>query len=479
LPHLHNNRRFTDWLRRLRWALTLLVCCSAWGYPGSAHSEPAGEIVVAEFQGSKSKSLRQLVVDLLRAEGYSLVADGAAPTVNPAGDNEHFISLAKQGQLRAFVLGSTELDTKTWATTITVREGKTGKVLSSAVIESGWYPGLQKALKQRLVSHISGALGSAEAPEKEDAKPVAPVVAAEPSPQKDPAKEPPPAPAKAEPAPVKAREDAALDKGPTYQKPKDRLNALEIDLGPLFTQRAWVISDPLPGAVDGPLSPNHDATMLGLQLGATFYPAGFSTKSFWRNIGLQLNYQRTFYGQTPILGAEGEESRDTTLQEIAGALRVRIPLGSLQLGVLAGFGLHSLTLAGEKVIAALPDTNYRFYRAGGDVRFEMTRDLSAKLGLAFRGVLNVGDDAGQVQGPEWFPGTKAVGLDGTLNVDYAFSKVWGLRLGGLLTRYVMAFDPDPAAIGAAASSGDPAPPIAGGASDMYVGGYLSALVTLQ
>lgn len=488
MAHSRNDAGKSWGLRALTFALTLMAAVVALGAlaPKTAFAGGSGPIVVAEFEGAKKQSIRDLVVDLLRDEGYDVVSTSEAP--DSSASESQFVEMAKKGGYRAFVLGSTELDKKSWATSITIREGKSGKIISSVVIESGWYPGLQKALRQRLVSHVSTPLNSAEAPAKETPKPAA-VVLEEEKPKAAKAKEEPAAVEEAkeepetqpEPEEDEEREPAQPEDKPNYTRPKsDPFNNFELDAGPLFVQRSWVISDSLSGTLDGPISPTHDVSMMGLKLGLAIYPLGFATKSFARHIGLEGTYARSLYGETPLLDAQGvDDSRPTVFQEYTANLRGRIPAGPAQIGVFAGVGGTSLTLDGEKVIAALPDVDYGFFRGGADVQFAFNKSLSAKVGFGYRATYTLGKDAQQIQGPEWFPKARSKGFDVSLQADYAFSKQWGLRIGGFMSRYATAFNPDIASIAQAARANSPAPPIAGGAIDLYAGGTASIVLMLQ
>lgn len=483
-----NSSRALSSLRRI-WRSVLLVITLFASF--GSHDALAGDgpIVVAKFQGAKEKSIRELVIQLLRADGYDVVSDADSPNLNPQGGDAEFIEAAKKGGYRAFILGSTELDAKSWATSITVREGKSGKTIGSIVIESGWYPGLQKALKQRLMSHISGPLSTAEAPDKETAK-AAPVVVEEPKAAPPPPKEEPKAEPKQEPAEEQpeaeekeqsTNESVELDESPTpTTKKRDPFNNLELDAGGLFVQRAWVISDSLSGTLDGPISPTHDASMMGIRVGAVIYPIGFFSKSFMRHVGIEGTFLRSLYGQTPLLGQQGEsDSRDTVFQEYTASLRGRIPAGPVQIGIFGGIGAQSLTLAGEKIIAALPDANYKFFRAGVDLAVPFSKALSAKAGFAYRATYTLGKDPGQVEGPDWFPNARGKAIELLIQGDYAFSKTWALRLGGFMSRYALAFNPDATEVRLAARRKDPAPPVAGGAVDLYAGGTITAVLTLQ
>jgi hypothetical protein len=459
---------------------------------GPAFAQTEGPIVVAEFDGAKKQSIRDLVVDLLRAEGYEVVSEPDAPRLSAS--DAQFVEVAKKGGYRAFVLGNTELDKKAWSTSITIREGKTGKAIGSVVIESGWYPGLQKALKSRLISHVSGPLNSAEAPPKATPK-ATPVVLTEekprPAPQEPEPEEPAQTKEKAEEAAVaeEAEEEqseaesqpAEPEDKPNYSRGKsERFNNLELDAGMLFVQRAWVISDSLSGTLDGPISPTHDVSMMGIKVGGAIYPVGFASKSFARHIGIEGTFLRSFYGQTPLLNAQGgDDTRDTIFQEYTASLRGRIPAGSLQIGVFGGVGGQSLTLAGEKEIAALPDADYGFFRGGVDLMVPFNKSFSAKGGFAYRATYTLGKDPAQIQDELWFPKARSKAIEVTLQADYALSKQWALRLGGFLSRYALAFNPDPASVQVSARANNPSPPIAGGAVDLYAGGTLSAVFMLQ
>ncbi len=474
----------------------LLALCVATLWSGVAF---AGDVVVAQFEGAKPDGVRDIVVEVLTDAGYDVESPGAAPSVDPAGSDSYFVGLAEDGGYKAFVTGYTSLKSNGWTTSITVRDGASGSVIGKVAIKSGWYPGLQKALRKQLKQRIDGPLSRAKAPagagkaSKASKEPEPKPKKIEPPEEEEEAAEEEEAPPEEEePATTEEEEEetrvSISDDGPTPPPSmRDRLKkdpllpALDLDVGGLMVYRKWRVEDALQGAPDGPLSPLHYVTLGGAKVSAQLYPLAFSkSKSFARHIGLEASFGRTFVGDTVLVDAATEDRRKTTFQEVTGGLRARIPAGTARFGIFAGAGLQKLTIEGEKRLAAQPDANYTFYRAGADAAIAlMKKTLTIELSGAFRGILKMGDATGQIQGDRWFPDATGSGVDGRLEVSYLLSDMFAVRLGGTVARYALAFNLDPQDVADAGAAGQSAPPVAGGATDLYAGGDLSIALLLQ
>jgi hypothetical protein len=473
----------------------LAVALLAFAVPQPAFAQGAA-IVVAEFQGAKKDGVREIVVEVLTDAGH--VVANSALDIDHAGSETYYADLAQEGGYRAFLTGHTSLKQSGWTTSITVRDGKTGGVIGKVAIDSSWYPGLQKALRTRLMARLKGPLERARAPEgagksaqPPQEKPAATESESEPAAVQelgtDEAEpEPAPRPAKERKSKKPARaappsESRAEDDGSRKSAaPKSRWSpSLELAVGPLFVYRRWTISDPLPGSLDGPLSPLHFVSLTGARATLSVFPFELADHDgVLRYLGIGLGFGRTFIGTTPVVAAAGSD-RQTTFQELTADLRVRIPLGSVRLGVFGGVGLQDLVVAGEKVLAPQPDAAYRFFRVGADLLFPFGDSFAVKAGGAYRGVLTLGDAPGEIQSRAWFPNAKGSGAEGRLELTYAFSKTIGVAVAGTLLHYAVAFNPDRNALAEFAAAGDPAPPIAGGAVDWYRGGDATLTVSLD
>lgn len=429
-------------------------------------------VAVAEFRGAKPVGLRQDVVKILEAAGYRVVSDSETPKVSSDTTDSEYVELARAGEIRAFVGASTAMG-KPWTMTLTVRDGSTGKQLGSAKLDAPWYPGLRKALEEKLLAEIGGLLEQAKAPRTEQPEMTpAPALSerAEPSPKRLDRED--------EPESASTLEDAA-EASPTEPE-SEEFTALELDLGPLFVQRIWSVSDDLGSPLDGRLAPEHRVSMMGARVEVLVYPAGFSnTQSFVRHIGLNASLARSFLGETTIEDATEEDQRDTVFQEVILSLRGRIPLGKHSAGVFGGVGMQSLTIAGEKRTAAQPDLQYEFVRGGADFRLQVTPRVAATLGVAYRQLLGVGDASGQLAASEWFPEASGSAVDVLLASDYAVTDALAIRFSASAVSYGLDFNQTPESISQAASEDRPAPPVAGGASDLNLSVCTSLVFLLK
>jgi hypothetical protein len=322
-----NASRVASWLKLLCGLLTLAISPAALA--------DSGAFVVAEFQGAKPMGIRERVVELMRGEGYELVDDADIPAVDAAESDSHFAGAAREGGHRGFVLGYTSMKSNGWTTSITVRDGKTGEVLGKTSIGAGWYPGLLKALDQKLMSRIGGSLDKARSPE--------PSAAAKPAAESDEPEAEATKPASEddwsedEAAASEADDEprASLDESDVQEavkrhrkKSKRRDPALLLDAGGLFLQRQWSLVDPVAGPGDGPILASHDVPMFGIQGSLGLYPVAFFSDSFLRHVGFTLGYQRSYKARTTLPSTPNRE-RATLFEEFDVGGRIRIPISEM------------------------------------------------------------------------------------------------------------------------------------------------------
>ncbi len=450
-----------------------------------------GEIVVAEFGGAKPVGVRERVIEQLRSEGYSLVDDKSTPTVDASEGDSYFADLAAEGGYRAFVLGYTKMANTGWSTSLTVREGKTGKVVGKTSIGAGWYPGLVKALDQKVASKLKGPLDRAEGPEgsaaEEEPEPV-PMKEAEPEdePDREEAREEEEAPPEDEQEEDDETEESASveldDLDDDFKRHRDKSKrkdpALELDVGGLFLQRQWKLVDPVAGPGAGPILATHDVPLLGVQAELGLYPvAFFDDKSFLRHIGFTVAYLRSYKARSQFPGGGAE--RATLFEELDFGGRIRIPLAKqIRVGLVGGGGAQALSVAGNAQANPHPDPIYEYWYAGADFGMFVGKLFEFELGGAYRGLLGAGEEYGQIQAPEWFPDTTGFALQGYVDGILWFHKMVGARLGLNFTRYALDFQPSLDALADAAAAGQEAPPVAGGATDLYWGVDLSVVLAV-
>jgi hypothetical protein len=440
-------------------------------------------VLVARFQGSKPQGLRDLTVQLLEADGFTVAPGGESLS----GDSGEYsvVSAARKTHAVAVVLVTTGLTKTSWRSTITVRDGASGKSVGEATITGKSYKGLQKAYKQNLVTELMPLFEKCSA-EESSSKPAASTsddsFDSKPAAEEDPNELPP------EDEPTSEAEGEAsadLDLGPDEtQQRRDSLKkteALSLTLGPNLTLRSWSINDPLTNAGDGPLLPAHDVPAMGFRAGLLVFPAAFFTDSVARHIGVQVNYAMSLFGQTNVENVTrdpNDKVRDTTLQSFDAGLHVRIPLEPLTLGIIGGYGFDAIVIDGTKTSVAVPDVQADFIRAGVLAQLALGKATFARLGLGYRHLLGFGEEAAQLQSANWFPKSLGTAFDARLEFRQMFSPSFGLQLGGEINQYTVDFNVQPNHVSNASAAGQPAPPIAGGASDRYLRFDLSAVVSL-
>lgn len=476
----HSNLRFGTMLRNVLAAfMALLITLS----PHFSHAQ-GNAVLVARFSGSKPQGLRDLTIQLLEADGFT-VAPGGESLSADSGEYS-VVSAARETHAVAVVLVTTGLTKTSWRSTVTVRDGATGKSVGEATITGKSYKGLQKAYKQNLITELMPLFEKCS-PEEPAAKPAASTsddsFFEEKPAKEDPNELPPPD----EPAASEGDEEASdeLDLGPDEnQQRRDSLKkteALSLTLGPNLTLRSWAINDPLTNAGDGPLLPAHDVPAVGFRAGLLVFPAGFFTDDVVRHIGIQVNYAMSLLGETNVENVTrdpADKSRNTTLQSFDAGLHVRIPFDPLTLGVIGGYGFDAIVIDGSKTAVAVPDVQADFIRAGLLAQLAFGKATFARLGIGYRYLLGFGEEAAQLQSANWFPKSLGTALDARLEFRHMFSSSFGLQLGGEINQYAIDFNVQPDHVSNAEAAGGSAPPIAGGATDRYLRFDLSAVVSL-
>lgn len=472
-------------LPRPLWSLfTLLaaVLCLSVSSLASAQSS----VLVAPFQGSKPQGLRDLAIQLLEADGFTVAAGGESLSVD-AGEYE-ISRTAKEKHAVAVLYVTTGLTKTSWRSTLTVRDGKSGETVGEATISAKSYKGLQKAYKEKLISELMPLFEKCSEDESASAA-AAPATKTEDDWDDKPAAEATPAnelpPADNSDSAESAEGSAALDLGPDEtQQRRDSLKkteALSLTLGPNLVLRSWEIHDPLTNAGDGALLPAHDVPTVGVRAGLLVFPAAFFTSDLVKHIGVQLDYSMSLVGQTNVENVTqdpDDKMRNTTLQSFGAGLHVRIPLEPLTLGIIGAYGFDSVTVDGSKDRVAVPDLQTDYIRAGLLAQLAMGKSTFARLALGYRHVLGFGQEAPQLQSSFWFPEALGKGFDARVELRQMFSSAFGLAIGGEYNRYAIDFNVQPNHVSNAAEAGQPAPPIAGGATDAYMRFDLSAVVSL-
>lgn len=423
--------------------------------------EGAPNIMVRPFDGPKAKALNERVVKVLEEQGADLVPAGFEGPQALESEAD-YASVAARLNIQAFILGEASQDNTGWKLKLTVRQGKDGSVIGGSEYTASWFPGLLTKIDEELIKTLGDALSGAK-----------------------PTDIPPPEP-----------EDTA-EEAPEEEKPRPR--PLELDAGAGFVFRSFTANNPV--NIDGVI-PTRDQSggMANVRIGAAFYPAALFTDTFIANIGLVGHFERSLGGKTQAgddpqdLLVEGD--LDTALTAYDVGVRVRLPIGSHQLGFSGAYGSHlfeiddgatesdPLLLDDGQRAKLVPDVNYSYVRLGADFMYTM-ESYFIKADVGLRIVNGAGDDPGQIQNDRWFPRSDVGGADAALTAGYAISERFTITLGVDFRNFFYSMNSRLADFGVSenptggyAADGNRTP-IAGGANDMYFTGLISARYALQ
>ncbi len=132
------------------------------------------------------------------------------------------------------------------------------------------------------------------------------------------------------------------------------------------------------------------------------------------------------------------------------------------MGALYGTHSFAVELPPESTLA-LPDVDYRF----AHVELGLYKALTERWALAARVGYQHVLSGGEISSDSFFPELSGSGLDAELAVEFALTRMLGLRLGGEMRRYSLT-----------TNAAEGAPVFAGGAVDQYFSGNLGVYLRL-
>jgi hypothetical protein len=212
--------------------------------------------------------------------------------------------------------------------------------------------------------------------------------------------------------------------------------------------------------------------------GLRFYPAALFSDGLLSHVGLTGRYELGIATGTAYTESGVTTALDTASATWQAGLRGRLPIGDHELGMFAEYGSHAFVLRGDenyappKPYALVPDTTYTYLRTGMDLRLYFGKVL---LGAHFapRFLQSLKEvDLKNV----WFPGATGSGLDFGLMGGYRLLPFLSVVGGAEVLRYGFDFNGRPDC------TTNPAPPrcpVAGGATDTYISGWLAAMFHLD
>jgi hypothetical protein len=454
------------------------------------------QVAVGRITGPNAAKVRVLVMKVIKDSGWYDVAD--AEDLKPTDSAKNISKLARVLAVDGIVMGKVSPKAD-----LTLGIYKTnGRKLDEIVIKGGSLTKLEAALANEFKVTIAGPLADATGGYKPDLKEdPPPEMEEEPEPElgsdgrRAPAAEAPEAPeASTSPDTVESEstEEAPAEEERKSGPSKAGRTPFEFLAAMRGYRREFTYTDPV-GQRDrtpppeGPRPRNLVPYKLpfgpALKLGARIYPGAFVRDDVASYFGAIANFDLGFATGTDLEEKQPDGTKKVTHLRTATmawdvGVRVRLPLGPVELGLSGTYGSHSFVLYGDEGGTGLeplvPDVRYQQIRIGGDLRARLSK-LLVGAHFAHRQLLSFDQvDLEYV----WFPGAKGRGLDFGLMLGWELLPYLDVVAGTDVVRYGFDFGGVPAEPTPCGPLGCRAPVVAGGATDTYISGWLGAMVTL-
>ena len=255
---------------------------------------------------------------------------------------------------------------------------------------------------------------------------------------------------------VGADEESSGETSEAASASDDPTVVLGLDAG--FVRRTLSYTDDLYGRLR---APNSNAWVYRLQAGV--YPFARPLKN---RLGLIAGYEAEFSGV--VRDNTAGTDFDVAYSEIYGGLQGRQPLGAHEIALEATIGSLQSGLDDPEGLSGVPEYDYTSLRAAVDVGLHFGR-LSMSGALGYR--LPIGG-FGEASEAEWFPRMEGYGLEGSLGLSYRISDEISFDVSGTMRRFVLSMNSQPED----AEGGEAE--VAGGAVDLYLGGYFGLSINL-
>ncbi|MFY1824477.1 hypothetical protein ACN47A_01050 [Myxococcus fulvus] len=422
------------------------------------------KVAVLRPEGSQAEALRKVLTAELGKKGRGRVVlpakkvDAQVKLIRggPKTDEQRQ-ALAKKLGADILILSSVK-GTKRWDVEVLAYSGKDG----SLIAEERWdvrtnraFPDVRRELEPKLGPALK------EGPEQS----LPPAAVTPPTPVSEPEVAPPapiaeaPRPAVVKPPPpTVAKEEPPAEPEPKAAGPRNldgpTLEALLSGQG-LF--RRFNFS----GSNASELPDYSLNSAAAASLAVSYFPLSHFTDGMVHNLGLIARGSRSIGLSTRL--PDGS-SHATTAQLIEGGLRFRLPLRWLELSLGALYGTHSFAveLPPESTFA-LPDVDYRFAHVELGLRKALNERWAIAARVGYQHVLS----GGELSSDDYLPELSGSGIDGELAVEFALTRILGLRMGGEVRSYSFT-----------AGAAEGAPVFAGGAKDLYFSGQLGLYLRL-
>jgi hypothetical protein len=217
-------------------------------------------------------------------------------------------------------------------------------------------------------------------------------------------------------------------------------------------------------------------TVPGVYATGELYPAGFAgARGVLANVGVGFVADRVIKLNSSVSdGMDGTALLATKQSRYGANLRYRHNFGSGPKGVSVwgSVGYNKLTFSIDKsaapdnVIVDVPNTSYAYVDPGLGVRVPVAGSLSALAEGKFMAVLGTGE----VQNPEQYGAATVTGFDADLGLEYGLGDHFLVRAGARIIAIGYKFKGN----GELSDRDANGESDVGGASDRYLGGYLTA-----
>lgn len=457
------------------------------------------QVAVGKITGPNAAKVRVLVMKVIKDSGWYDVAD--AEDLKPTDSSKTIAKMAGVLAVDGVVMGrvSQKVDLS-----LAIYKAN-GQKVDEIVIKGGSLKKLESALDNEFKVTIAPPLADATGGYKPDLKATAPSEMEEeaepdiPQGGAAPAAEEADAEAETEGEPEPSDEEPSEEEPPGKEEKSEKSGPSKPGRTPFeFVaavrgySRAFNYTDPV-GQRDktpppaGPRQRNLVPYKLpfgpAIKLGARIYPGAFVRDDIASYFGAVANFDFGFATSTDLEERQPDGSKKVTPLRTASmawdaGIRLRLPLGPIELGLTGTYGSHSFILYGDEGGTGLeplvPDVRYDQIRIGGDIRARISK-LLVGAHLAHRQLLSLHQiDLEYV----WFPGATGRGLDFGLELGWEVLPFLDVVGGTDVIRYGFDFNGMPVEPVPCAPRGCRAPVIAGGATDTYISGWLGAMVTL-
>jgi hypothetical protein len=412
--------------REVRLSALLLALSSVFFHVSPALAKP--NVAVGAFSGPSATQLRTTVTRAVaKSKRFVLVPDARVTRVarTQGADLESDqgrAAVAHELGLLASIDGSVTRHGRGFELRLRVYAGATGMLHGEQRASSS-----RRALAPTLRTWLLHELAAVQ---EEAAR--APLATPEPEPQT--ALEP----AQAEPESPPAAHDGTATSADSAPSSGEGARALELEASVRTLARSSTYEHPSPGprAQRYPVSP-------AARIEARWYPAAHFTTAFVSNVGVELNAQ----WMLPSTLRWGSSNFTASSLALGAALRLRIPIGTHDLGVLGGYGMDALNVSysqyGERPKSV--GLASRFVRLGGDARLRFATRWAIEARFAFLLLSAYGDLTQRA----WFPhANSGTGWQAELSASYALSSAWSVRAGLGAQRESVDLHVDPNEVGA-------------------------------